>query len=64
MKSSTQLPLKPVPMTLFPTMDSLGEVIDLAMSKQLTYNKNELLSLLMTYHNTLLKTLKEQDTTN
>ena len=47
-------------MTLFPTKGSLQEVVDLAMSKQLTYNKNELFGLLMIYHNTLLQTLKEQ----
>lgn len=60
MKPSTQLQPETKPMTLFPTKGSLQEVVDLAMSKQLTYNKNELFGLLMIYHNTLLQTLKEQ----
>ena len=41
-------------MNLFPTMGSLQEVIDLAESKLPITDKNEMYSLLMTYHNTLL----------
>ena len=47
--------LRAVPMGLFPTLGSLQEVIDFADSKLPITDKNELFSLLMTYHNTLLK---------
>lgn len=46
-------------MTLFPTMGSLQEVVDLAESKMPITSRNELVSLLMTYHNTILKELKQ-----
>lgn len=42
---------------LFPTLGSLNEVIDLANSKMPITCHNELHSLLMTYHNTMLKQL-------
>lgn len=38
-------------------MDSLKEVVDYADSKRPISSKNELYSLLMIYHNTLLKTI-------
>jgi hypothetical protein len=41
-------------MSLFPTLGSLQEVADLADSKLPITSKNELFSLLATYHNTLL----------
>lgn len=49
--------LRAVPMTLFPVSGSLQEVVDLAESKLPITDKNEMFSLLMTYHNTLLKVL-------
>lgn len=55
-RSSTAL--RAVPMNLFPTLDSLQDVVDLAESKLPLIHKNEVTSLLMTYHNTLLKQLK------
>ena len=45
-------------MVLFPTMGSLQEVVDYADSKLPIINKNDLCSLLMVYHNTLLKVLQ------
>lgn len=48
-------PLRAVPMTVFPTLGSLNEVVELGESKLPIKDKNELFSLLMTYHNTLLK---------
>lgn len=39
---------------LFPTMDSLQDVIDLAKSKFPVEQHNDVLSLLFVYHNTLL----------
>lgn len=46
--------LRPVPMTVFPTLGSLQDVVDLANSKLPITDQNEMFSLLMTYHNTLL----------
>lgn len=43
------------PMPLFPVMNSLQEVVQLGNSKLPIKTRNELLSVLMTYHNTLLK---------
>ena len=56
-----QPPIRAVPMALFPTLGSLQEVHDLADSKLPILTKNELSSLLNTYHNTLLRVVKEQD---
>lgn len=39
---------------LFPTMGSLQEVVDLAESRLPVMTRNEVVSLLKTYHNTLL----------
>jgi hypothetical protein len=62
--SNPQPPLRAVPMVgampLFPTMGSLQEVVDYADSKLPITNKNEICSLLATYHNTLLMLLKER----
>lgn len=44
-------------MALFPTLGSLQEVVDLADSKLPITDRNEMFSLLMSYHNTLLKQL-------
>lgn len=48
---------KPVPLTLFPTLDSVQDVLDLAESKLPISSKNEMVTLLGTYHNTLLHQL-------
>ena len=53
--TNPQPQLRAAPMGLFPTMGSLQEVIDFADSKLPIMDKNDLFSLLMTYHNTLLK---------
>ncbi len=50
--------LRAVPMNVFPTLGSLQEVVDLANSKLPITNRNEMHSLLMIYHNTLLATQK------
>jgi hypothetical protein len=44
-------------MALFPTLGSLQEVVDFADSKLPITDRNDMFSLLMTYHNTLLKQL-------
>jgi hypothetical protein len=50
-----QPPILAVPMALFPTLGSLQEVVDLANSMLPITSKNDMFSLLMTYHNTMLK---------
>lgn len=50
-------PIRAVPMGLFPTMDSLDEVVSLAETTYTQASGNEIKSLLMTYHNTMLKVL-------
>jgi hypothetical protein len=52
--------IKPVPMPVYPTMESLGSVIDLAYSQLPDVPQNKVMALFMTYHNTLLKKLEEQ----
>jgi hypothetical protein len=52
------LPLSPVPMPLFPTAGSLQEVVELGESRLPLTNKNDLVALLITYHNTLLAQLQ------
>ena len=47
--------IRPVRMSLFPSMGSLQDVVDFAKSKLPITNENDLFSLLMTYHNTLLE---------
>ena len=54
----TQLPLPPVRMPIFPTAGSLQEVLELGMSKLPITNKNDLVAILSTYHNTLLAQLQ------
>lgn len=42
-------------MGLFPTLDSLQQVVDLAHSQLPLECKNQVTAILATYHNTLLK---------
>lgn len=53
--ANPQPPLRAVPMSLFPSMSSLQAVVDSAYSQLPITDKNVMHSLLMTYHNTLLK---------
>lgn len=48
------------PMPLYPTMDSLNSVLDLAYSQLPEVHPNKLASLMVTYHNTLLAQLKKE----
>lgn len=52
--SNDKSALRAVVRPLFPTMDSLQDVVDLAKAKFPVEQHNDLLSLLFTYHNTLL----------
>lgn len=54
LKNSAATSKAPAPMGLFPTMDSLESVYDLAMSQLPVMTPNQMVSLLGTYHNTLL----------
>ena len=58
-KINMTVSLKPVPMTLYPTMNSLQEVVNLATSRIPVVHQNEMVSILMTYQNTLLKQLEK-----
>lgn len=51
-------PIQAVSMSLFPTMNSLNEVMALGESKLPITDFNDLYILIMTYHNTLIKELK------
>mgnify|MGYP000374433769 FL=1 len=46
-------------MPLFPTMRAIEDVIDLGEANLPITSKNELITILGTYHNTLLKELKK-----
>ena len=58
--NNPQPQLRAVPMNLFPVMNSLDEVVELAKSKLPMESHNEIHCLLMTYHNSLLNQLKNQ----
>ena len=51
--------MEPKEQTIYPTMGSIKEVVELATSKVPLTHKNEMYSILMTFQNTLLKLLKE-----
>lgn len=53
-------PVRAVPMSLFPTMGSLQQVVDLANSQLPVTTPNAMLGLLMTYHNTLISILEQE----
>ena len=61
-KSSNKARLSPSPMGLFPTMDSLQDVVDFAHTKVPVASSNEMTGILMTYHNTLLKVIDREPT--
>jgi hypothetical protein len=48
-------------MILFPTFGSLREVVEYAQSKIPIESENDMFSLLMTYHNTLLDTIRKEN---
>lgn len=48
------------PMSLYPTLDTTQQVVDLAQSKLSEDSKNEVMSLIYTYHNSLLKELNNE----
>ena len=49
----------PLQMTLYPTMENMVEAIKYIESQVPVMASNDMFALLMTYHNTLLKTLRE-----
>lgn len=49
----------PKPQGIFPTLGSLQEVHDLAESRLPILNKNDVTTLLGTYHNSLLKVIAD-----
>lgn len=62
MQTHTNQPtLRAERMTLFPQMDSLDDVMNLAKTKVPSIERNELHALFMTFQNTLLKVLNEEN---
>jgi len=53
----------PQPKPLFPTLGSTKEATDLALSQMPIMNNNTLLTVLGTYHNTLLQEVKATNPT-
>jgi hypothetical protein len=51
--------LRAVQMGLYPTLDSVSSVIDMGIAQLPIQTPNALISLLMTYHNTLITCQKE-----
>lgn len=56
-KSQDKPKLAPVPQNVFPTMDSLQDVVEYAEAKVPVESKNEITGILMIYHNTFLKVI-------
>ena len=54
------VPVRAHPMNLFPTMVTLGSVVELGISQLPIMTPNALVCLLMTYHNTLLATIDRE----
>lgn len=50
--------LRAQPLSLFPAFDSLEEALAFAESRLPVMNKNELVSVLCIWHNTLLKAMR------
>lgn len=55
---SVQIKLEP--MKIYPTMDSLQSVVDLAYSQMPSIPQNVVFGILMSYHNTLLSLQQKQ----
>jgi len=60
-KKFEQLELFPETMPIFPVLDSLQEVINLAESQLPITDKNALVAILMTFQNTLIKVIHEKN---
>ncbi len=59
-QETTKPVIKPVPMELYPTMESLQSVVDMAHSQLPGLEYNHVLALFMTYHNSLLQILEKE----
>lgn len=53
--------VRPVPMPVYPTFTSLQDVLDYSESKLPILGRNDLKSILFTYHNTLLAQIAAQE---
>lgn len=58
-ESSKHPALRPVHQTLFPVLDNLESVVDLAISQLPIVNPTQVVGLLMTYHNTMVKIMED-----
>lgn len=52
--------LRPVHVGLFPTMDSLESVVDMGISQLPITSSNQLVGILMAYHNTMIAVQKKE----
>lgn len=52
--------IAPVPNPMFPTRSTLGQAISSATAQLPVRTHNQMVTILMTYHNTLLATLAEE----
>lgn len=55
--------LRAVPMSVFPTAASLDEAMNTAIAATPVVSKNEMRTLILTYHNTLLAELNKTSNT-
>jgi hypothetical protein len=60
MSNTTNPPLEAVHQSLYPTFGSLEEAFEYACSRLPVTTPNEMCGVLMTYHNTLLKTVEQR----
>lgn len=51
--------LRPVHLGLFPVLDTLESCVDLGISQLPITNPNQLVGVLMTYHNSMVKIMEE-----
>lgn len=52
--------LRPVHLGLFPTMDSLESVVDMGIAQLPITSSNQLVGVLMAYHNTMIEIQKKE----
>lgn len=61
-EDSQHPPIRAVTRPIFPTAESLREVVEMGYAKLPITDQNTLFSLLMTYHNTLLHCVRKEGT--
>ncbi len=59
--TTANVDIKPTPMPLYPTLNSMKSVVDLAISQLPGVPVNTIMTLFMCYHNTLLNELEKNN---